>query len=53
VLWAARSPCRSHDIAWARESNATAVRDAMRHEYERKSIQLDEWIVSIESAGAR
>src|SRR5205823_2140822 len=40
-------------FAWARESNAAAVRDAMRSEFERKSIQLDEWIVSVESAGAR
>jgi len=40
-------------FAWARESDATAVRDAMRCEFERKSIQLDEWIVEIESAGAR
>jgi homoserine kinase len=40
-------------FAWARESNAAAVRDAMRSEFERKSIQLDEWIVNIESAGAR
>jgi len=40
-------------FAWARESNASAVRDAMRGEFVRKSIQLDEWIVAIESAGAR
>jgi homoserine kinase len=40
-------------FAWARESTAAAVRDAMRSEFERKSIQLDEWIVAIESAGAR
>jgi homoserine kinase len=40
-------------FAWARASNAAAVRDAMRSEFERKSIQLDEWIVAIESAGAR
>jgi homoserine kinase len=40
-------------FAWARESNAAAVRDAMRGEFERKSIQLDQWIVAIESAGAR
>ena len=40
-------------FAWARESNAAAVRDAMRSEFERKAIQLDEWIVAIESAGAR
>jgi homoserine kinase len=40
-------------FAWARESNASAVRDAMRNEFARKSIELDEWIVQIESAGAR
>jgi homoserine kinase len=40
-------------FAWARESSACAVRDAMRSEFERKSIQLDEWIVAIESEGAR
>jgi homoserine kinase len=40
-------------FAWVRESNAAAVRDAMRSEFERKSIQLDEWIVAIESQGAR
>lgn len=40
-------------FAWARESNAAAVRSAMSREFERKSIQLDEWIVAIESAGAR
>jgi len=40
-------------FAWARESNAVAVRSAMSREFERKSIQLDEWIVAIESAGAR
>jgi homoserine kinase len=40
-------------FAWAQSSSASAVRDAMRKEFERKSIQLDEWIVEIESAGAR
>jgi homoserine kinase len=40
-------------FAWARASNAAAVRDAMRDEFARKSIELDEWIVAIESAGAR
>ena len=40
-------------FAWARQSDAPAVRDAMRNEFERKSIQLDEWIVGVESAGAR
>jgi homoserine kinase len=40
-------------FAWVHASKATAVRDAMRTEFERKAIQLDEWIVEIESAGAR
>jgi homoserine kinase len=40
-------------FAWARESNAVAVMDAMRSEFARKSIELDEWIVSIGSDGAR
>jgi homoserine kinase len=40
-------------FAWARESNAPAVMAAMRSQFARQSIELDEWIVSIESAGAR
>jgi homoserine kinase len=40
-------------FAWVHQSKATAVRDAMRGEFERKSIQLDEWIVEIQSTGAR
>lgn len=40
-------------FAWAHAEKAAAVRDAMRIEFERKSIQLDEWIVDIQSAGAR
>jgi hypothetical protein len=40
-------------FAWAHESNAAAVSAAMSREFERKSIQLDEWIVAIESTGAR
>jgi homoserine kinase len=40
-------------FAWARASSAIAVRDAMRQEFARQSIELDEWIVEIESAGAR
>jgi homoserine kinase len=38
-------------FAWAHESNASAVRDAMRSEFQRKSIELDEWVVAIESVG--
>jgi homoserine kinase len=40
-------------FAWAHDSKATAVRAAMEAEFQRKSIQLDQWIVAIESAGAR
>ena len=40
-------------FAWARVADAPAVKDAMRREFARKSIELDEWIVEIESAGAR
>jgi homoserine kinase len=40
-------------FAWAHADKSTAVRDAMQAEFERKSIQLDQWIVAIESAGAR
>jgi homoserine kinase len=40
-------------FAWARESDAPAVRDAMRHQFEQKSIEADQWIVEIQSPGAR
>ncbi|HKT71618.1 MAG TPA: homoserine kinase [Steroidobacteraceae bacterium] len=40
-------------FAWAGEAQAQAVLAAMRAEFGRQSIQLDEWIVAIESAGAR
>jgi homoserine kinase len=40
-------------FAWARASNASTVLEAMRREFARQSIELDEWIVEIESAGAR
>jgi len=40
-------------FAWAHISTAAAVRDAMRSEFERRSIQIDAWIIEIESAGAR
>jgi len=40
-------------FAWAHASGAAAVRNAMSQEFARKSIQLDEWIVEIETAGAR
>ena len=40
-------------FAWAHQSKAAGVQDAMRSEFQRKSIQLDEWIVEVQSAGAR
>jgi homoserine kinase len=40
-------------FAWVHVSKATAVRDAMRSEFQRRSIELDEWVVEIQSAGAR
>jgi homoserine kinase len=40
-------------FAWAREPEAAAVRDAMRSQFEQKSIEVDQWIVDIQSAGAR
>jgi homoserine kinase len=40
-------------FAWARTANATAVLEAMRAEFDRKSIEVDEWIVELETAGAR
>lgn len=40
-------------FAWARERDAAAVRDAMRNQFDQKSIQADQWIVEIQSAGAR
>ncbi len=40
-------------FAWARESDAASVRDAMRNQFQKQSIQVDQWIVQVESAGAR
>lgn len=40
-------------FAWARVSEAPRVQQAMRQEFALRSIELDEWIVQIESAGAR
>jgi homoserine kinase len=40
-------------FAWARKEDAPSVRNAMRDEFARNSIELDEWIVAIESTGAR
>jgi homoserine kinase len=40
-------------FAWAHAQRAPQVLEAMRGEFRRQSIDLDEWIVEIESAGAR
>lgn len=40
-------------FAWAVESRAPAVLDAMRAEFARRSIDVDDWIVAINSTGAR
>ncbi len=40
-------------FAWARESDAPAVRDAMRNQFQQRSIEVDQWIVEVESDGAR
>src|SRR5262249_7377856 len=40
-------------FAWARAADAPLVLQAMRSEFAQRSIELDEWIVEIESAGAR
>jgi len=40
-------------FAWAREATAPTVLAAMRAEFLLKSIEIDPWIVEIETAGAR
>jgi hypothetical protein len=40
-------------FAWAPSAGAAAVLEAMRAQFARESIPLDEWIVEIQSAGAR
>jgi homoserine kinase len=40
-------------FAWAVESHAAAVLEAMRAEFTRHSIQVDDWIVEVDSSGAR
>lgn len=40
-------------FAWARAEHALAVRTAMGGELERAGIARDEWIVNVQSAGAR
>ncbi|HET9389633.1 MAG TPA: homoserine kinase [Steroidobacteraceae bacterium] len=40
-------------FAWAGVSEAPSVLQAMRQEFAHRSIELDEWIVELETAGAR
>jgi hypothetical protein len=40
-------------FAWAIAERAPAVLKAMRSEFSKRSIEIDEWIVEINSAGAR
>jgi homoserine kinase len=40
-------------FAWAVESRAAQVRDTMRAEFSRHSVEVDDWIVEIETSGAR
>lgn len=40
-------------FAWAVAERAPAVRQAMRAEFAKRSIEVDDWIVDVNSAGAR
>jgi homoserine kinase len=40
-------------FAWAIESHAVAVRDAMKAEFAKRDIEVDDWIVEINDVGAR
>jgi len=40
-------------FAWALESNATLVLEAMRREFYRRGIAVDDWIIAPQSGGAR
>jgi homoserine kinase len=40
-------------FAWARAEHANAVRDAMKAEFGKRSIEVDDWIVRINDVGAR
>lgn len=40
-------------FAWALETHALAVRDAMKAEFAKRSIEVDDWIVDINETGAR
>jgi homoserine kinase len=40
-------------FAWAHRDQANAVRDAMKAEFDKRNIQVDDWIVRINDVGAR
>jgi homoserine kinase len=40
-------------FAWALEAHALAVRDAMKAEFAKRNIEVDDWIVDINETGAR
>jgi homoserine kinase len=40
-------------FAWAPETHASAVRDAMKAEFAKRNIEVDDWIVDINDTGAR
>jgi homoserine kinase len=40
-------------FAWAQESHAGAVKEAMRQQFARRSIEVDEWVVALQTIGAR
>jgi homoserine kinase len=40
-------------FAWALETHALAVRDAMKGEFAKRNIEVDDWIVDINETGAR
>jgi homoserine kinase len=40
-------------FAWCLESDSGGVRDAMTSAFARKDLQVDSWIIDLQSAGAR
>jgi homoserine kinase len=40
-------------FAWAVDSRAESVRDAMKAEFAKRNIEIDDWIVEINAVGAR
>jgi hypothetical protein len=40
-------------FAWAIESHAAAVRDAMKAQFAKRNIEVDDFIVDINDSGAR